>query len=86
MDQRAPYRCQQHNQLNGLGPQCYSKCRQGAEPTTIERVQEPKPARAVTVEVEPKEEQKAERLAQALERKADGLAQAQDSRSSSSAP
>ena len=27
MGQRAPYRCQ-HGHLNGLGPQCYSKCRQ----------------------------------------------------------
>jgi hypothetical protein len=39
MDQRA-YRCQ-HGQLNGLGSQCYSKCRQVAEPArvAVEQVQ-----------------------------------------------
>ncbi len=35
MDQRAPYRCQ-HGQLNGLGPQCYSRCRQVVEPAPID--------------------------------------------------
>src|SRR5260370_21335883 len=32
---RAPYRCQ-HGQLNGLGPQCYSRCRQVVEPARSE--------------------------------------------------
>jgi hypothetical protein len=31
VDQRAPHRCQ-HGHLNGLGPQCYSRCLQVVEP------------------------------------------------------
>ena len=33
MDQRVPFLCQ-HRQLNGLGPECWSKCRPA--PVTIE--------------------------------------------------
>jgi hypothetical protein len=42
----APYRCM-HGQLNGLGPQCYSKCRQVVEPAPV------------TVESTPKEKRRA---------------------------
>ncbi len=38
MDQRAPHRCQ-HGHLNGLGPQCYSRCLQVVEPAPAPKLE-----------------------------------------------
>jgi len=58
MDQRVPYRCQ-HGHLNGLGPQCYSRCHQVVEPEpNVERAAAPK-LEPVEAPPEPKAKPKA---------------------------